>query len=216
MLDPLAVRQFYDRFGPRQDRQGFYEDAALESLTEHADFPAAHDVVEFGCGTGRFAERVLAGAAGPRYVGFDVSSTMTALAGRRLARFGDRARVELVEPDTVVLPLREGAADRVVSTYVLDLLAEDRIRGFFDEAARLLRPGGRLCLVSIAPGSGVWPRAVSGLWTAAFRWRPALVGGCRPIRLAAYCDPARWAVTSHERVVAWGVTSEVLVATRPG
>ena len=29
MLDPAAVQAYYDRFGKKQDSQGFYEDLAL-------------------------------------------------------------------------------------------------------------------------------------------------------------------------------------------
>jgi len=43
---------------------------------------------------------------------------------------------------------------------------------------------------------------------------PALVGGCRPIGLVDALDPAQWDVCHHTTVVAWGVTSEVLIAGR--
>ena len=49
-LDLEQARAFYDRFGARQDRQAFYEDA----------FERARGVPEFGCGTGRFAEVLVA------------------------------------------------------------------------------------------------------------------------------------------------------------
>jgi len=212
MLTPSAVKQFYDRFGARQDRQGFYEDAALDDLVAHADFPGAGAIVEFGCGTGRFAERVLAQASSARYVGFDVSTTMVELARGRMARFGDRAQVRQLDPGTVSLPLPDHSADRMVSTYVLDLLPEADIATFLREALRVLAPHGLLGLVSLTRGETPLPRLGAQLWMGAYRIRPQLVGGCRPVRLRPSCDPARWEVVHHRVLARWGIPSEILVA----
>ena len=43
---------------------------------------------------------------------------------------------------------------------------------------------------------------------------PALVGGCRPITLVDELDSRDWDVRRHGTVVAWGVASEVVIATR--
>jgi hypothetical protein len=53
-------------------------------------------------------------------------------------------------------------------------------------------------------------RAWTGVWA---RW-PALVGGCRPIRLVDVLDPSQWVVSYQRTVVAWGIASEVVIATR--
>jgi ubiquinone/menaquinone biosynthesis C-methylase UbiE len=215
MLDSLAAKEFYDRFGARQDRQAFYEDAALETLFSHADFGVASAIAEFGCGTGRFAQRILRAAPAATYVGFDISSTMLGLTRQRLGPFGARASAEQLAPGTVTLPLAAGSVDRLVSTYVLDLLPNEQIAAFLSEAERVLAPSGYLCLVSLTPGSRILPRVVSGLWMLAFRLHPATVGGCRPIRLAPFCADGAWQMRYHQTLVRWSITSEVLVATRP-
>lgn len=93
MLGPAAIKQFYDRFGGRQDGQAFYEDRALDDLRAHAAFAEARTIAELGCGTGRFAARILTACPEAAYVGFDVSTTMLRLARSSLARFGERASV---------------------------------------------------------------------------------------------------------------------------
>ena len=211
MLNPADVKDFYDRFGSRQDRQGFYEDAALEELSAHADFRAARAIVEFGCGTGRFAHQVLSLATDATYVGLDVSTTMVQLARARLAPFGPRARVDQLEAGSVHLPIGARAADRIISTYVLDLLPATDIATFCQEARRVLSPEGRLCLISLTPGVSPLPRLVSRLWDAVFRLRPSLVGGCRPISLSSYCDRQLWDVEYHRTVSQWALSSEVLI-----
>src|SRR5271157_5204312 len=68
---PDDARRFYDRFGSRQDTQGFYENPAFDDLVKHADFEHARSVLEFGCGTGSFARRLLETVvpADARYIG---------------------------------------------------------------------------------------------------------------------------------------------------
>jgi ubiquinone/menaquinone biosynthesis C-methylase UbiE len=80
-LTTAQAKAFYDRFGARQDAQSFYEDRAIDVLVVHGVFSTATSVFEFGCGTGRFAKRLLAQALPPeaRYMGVDVSSAMVCL-----------------------------------------------------------------------------------------------------------------------------------------
>lgn len=53
------AKAFYDRLGRRQDWQAFFEDRAVEDMIEHGCFGRARAVCEFGCGTGRLAQRLL-------------------------------------------------------------------------------------------------------------------------------------------------------------
>src|SRR5271167_2492597 len=96
---PDDARRFYDRFGSRQDTQGFYENRALDDLVKHADFEHSRSVLEFGCGTGSFARRLFEAVlpADARYVGLDISPTMIGLATRRLEPWQDRAEVGQVD-----------------------------------------------------------------------------------------------------------------------
>ncbi len=213
MLSHQEARRFYDRIGSLQDSQAFYEDRAVRVLLRHADFASAQAVFEFGCGTGRFARRLLDGRLPPtaRYLGVDVSPVMVELARERLAPFGSYAEVVLTDGGP---PADEPAdsCDRFVSCYVLDLLAEPEIRGVLQEARRMLRPGGLLCLVSLSTGVGPLSRAVSQTLSWLHSLRPALVGGCRPLDLLPFIDSADWKVRHHAKVVAFGITSEAVLA----
>lgn len=215
MLTRERIRAFYDWFGAKQDGQGFYEDRALDDLIEHSALAEAKSIAEFGCGTGRFAERLLAQHLPPdaHYLGTDVSTTMVKLARDRLARFGARAQVLLTagEPSLDVPPDR---FDRFFSTYVLDLLAEDEIRAVVTEAHRVLVPGGLLGLVSLTHGFTSLSRIVETMWVAVHRVRPILVGGCRPLSLEPFARDG-WDIRHVRQVAQWGVPSEVLVAEKP-
>ena len=209
------IRAFYDRFGTRQDRQGFYEDAATRDLVAHAGFEEARAVFEFGCGTGRFAEGLLAHRLpeGAVYTGCDLSSTMIDLARGRLKPFGDRVHIELTE-GAVRLDKPGAAFDRFVSNYVLDLLPGEDITLLLQEAHRMLTADGRLCLVSLTHGTTLLSRFVSRLWAHVHSWRPSLVGGCRPIELQDFVLQRAWKVEYRNVVVASGIPSEITVARK--
>lgn len=216
MLSHRGARRVYDRIGSWQDTQAFYEDRATGLLIEHGEFGSARAVFEFGCGTGRFAERLLAQHLPPdaTYRGVDVSPKMIALAERRLAAHAPRAVLVLTEGGP---PVDEatGSRDRFVSNYVFDLLSEDDIRSVLAQAHRILRPGGLLCLSGLSTGVGPVSRAVAGIWSRVHSLWPAVVGGCRPVDLLPFVPESDWKLRHHAKVVAFGITSEALVAERP-
>ena len=208
------ARRFYDRFGAKQDDQGWYEDVAIAALEKKARFDAAASVVELGCGTGRLAAELLDQRLGAhcRYLALDQSATMCSIAASRLEKFG--ARVEVRQSDGApVLPLSDSAADRVLTTYVLDLLSAADIATFLADAHRLLSREGLLCAVGLTPGERGVSRAVTALWSRIHRKNPEKVGGCRPLRLAEHLPAAHWKIEHREVVVAWGIASEIVIAT---
>lgn len=214
MLTRDEAREFYDRFGGRQDAQASYEDVALDALVAHARFDAARAVFELGCGTGRFARRLIESHLpdDATYAGVDLSATMIELARRRLTPFEERATVRLTD-GSPRQDLDDAGVDRFVSNYVLDLLPEADIRAVVDEAYRVLAPGGLLAVTGLTHGATPASRVVMAIWRVVHRLRPRLVGGCRPIVARDFLDD-QWEVVHHGSVVARGLTSEVLVAAK--
>ena len=212
VLNPLDLKAYYDRFGKKQDSQGFYENPALDALVAHADFENAQYVFEFGCGTGKFADSLLAKhlPASANYLGYDVSTVMIGLANNRLAKYGDRVKLMLTD-GSIQFDLPNRSIDRVVSTYVLDLLSEEDARDFLSESHRMLIPGGKVCLASLTKGVGMPSRLISSLWMKIFRMKPSIVGGCRPVLLENYVDQKEWKIRYQNVVTPFGVPSEVLI-----
>jgi ubiquinone/menaquinone biosynthesis C-methylase UbiE len=107
---------------------------------------------------------------------------MARLARERLARFGDRVRVQQTD-GTLRFDAPSRAFDRFVATYVVNLLSATDIAILLNEAHRLLAREGYLCLVNLTQGTTLPARLVTGLWSRSHTLRPALVGGCRPLQL---------------------------------
>jgi ubiquinone/menaquinone biosynthesis C-methylase UbiE len=211
-LSTEQARRVYDRLGSCVDWTAFYEGRAVRELIRLARFDEAHAVVEFGCGTGRVASELLAFHLLPdcRYTAVDISPRMVELARRRLAKWSDRT--EVVQSKGGPLPYGEGSFDRFISTFVFDLLEEEEIRRVVDDAHRVLKPGGLLCLTSLAHPTG--PSFPTWLWERLWSLDPRLVGGCRPIDLRASLTERNWRIDRVGEMTRFGLTSAVLVASR--
>ena len=215
VLAQSQIKAFYDRFGEKQDSQAFYEDVALNDLIAHGAFNQAEKIFEFGCGTGRFASRLLTNhlSSSASYFGIDISKTMIDIAEQRILPYSERARVAQSD-GSIRFPLPDRSVDHVISTYVFDLLSDTDIHKAISEAHRVLMPNGKLCLVSLTYGVTFASRIVSTLWSALFYLSALLVGGCRPIRLDSFPDKQSWLLEHHEVVTSFGVPSEVLIASK--
>jgi ArsR family transcriptional regulator len=99
---------------------------------------------DLGCGTGAAAEALAPFVR--RVVAVDHSQEMLALARRRL---DDRANVDLREGDLEALPIDDAELDAALLALVLHHLADPA--AVLAEAARVIRPGGRLLVVDMLP-----------------------------------------------------------------
>jgi ubiquinone/menaquinone biosynthesis C-methylase UbiE len=212
-LTPEEARRLYDRSGLWREAQAFYVRRALDELIARGGFEQAASVFEFGCGTGLFAERLLAQhlPERSRYLGIDVSPNRVRRARERLRRWEGRAEVR-VSDGSVLLPVGDCEFDRFVSNYVLDLLRPEDVRALLREAHRILVADGRLCVSGLSSGTGLLSRVVMLAWEGAWSMRPEIVGGCRPIELAKDLAAEKWRLEQRSVVRSFGVTSEIVIA----
>jgi ubiquinone/menaquinone biosynthesis C-methylase UbiE len=103
-------------------------------------------LVDLGTGTGRMLELFAPRAS--RALGFDLNHDMLTYARIKLKRAG-LAHAQARHGDLYNVPLADGSADAVILHQVLHFL--DDPAGAIAEAARLLKPGGKLLVVDFAP-----------------------------------------------------------------
>jgi len=209
------IRDYYVHYGSLQDTQGYYEDGPLSRLIEGGAFQRARSVAEFGCGTGRLANRILTLSPHSSYIGLDLSQTMLEVTADRLARFDARA-ILIRTSGAPSLPLGEASVDRVVAAYVLDILSAPEIELWLADAARVLCRGGLLCVANLTWGTTLRSRVVSlGWWLMALHF-PRRVGGCRPIDLISEIAGPTWNLLQSEKEVQGGIASQILIAEKIG
>lgn len=173
----MTVRNDLDLYERHADRLWAEDDRFFRSLRSVGDFHlglvarewgaelAGSDVVELGCGGGRMALALQ--GLGARVVGVDLSAGSLAAARAEGERRG--AEASFLRADLTATPLAGGAFDFALLCDVLEHL--EAPVAALREAARLLRPGGRLFLctfdrsalsglmvVTVAEGLGLVPR----------------------------------------------------------
>lgn len=137
----------------------------------HADLRPGDVVLDVGCGAGidtLLAARRVGGHG--RVVGLDLVGEMCERA-RAHAREAGIGNVAFVQGEMEAIPLPDGSVDAIVSNGVINL-SPRKMRALF-ECARVLRPGGRVCLtdmtiderelpVEVLTHPAAWSGCVSG------------------------------------------------------
>ena len=118
-------------------------EAALKELIGERPFQT---MLDLGTGTGRLLE--IFAPLYRRGIGIDMSREMLAVARSNLDRAGI-AHAQVRQGDIYAPPVERDAFDLVTIHHVLHYLADPALA--VREAARLLRPSGRLVIVDFAP-----------------------------------------------------------------
>lgn len=144
-----AAQHYFSRVAEQWDelRTMQYSETEIEAAIVEAAGPGPFDlVVDFGTGTGRML--ALFSPSATQVEGIDLSHQMLTVARSNL-RAADASNATLRHGDVAAAPYDTDSADLVIIHQVLHYL-DDPSRAIA-EAARILRPGGRLIVVEFAP-----------------------------------------------------------------
>ncbi len=152
----VSVEEGYERWARTYDETP-NPLLALEErhLTSILPDVAGSNVLDLGCGTGRWLARLLARGASS-VVGIDRSAAMLSIA-REKAGIGDR----LVLADGLHLPFRASAFDFILSSFALNHIKD--LQAIARELARAMKSEGQLLM------SEMHPEACAQGWRPGFR-----------------------------------------------
>lgn len=186
-LSAQKIRRLYDFLSYIYD---FVTRCEINPKREALKISNVHEgsrVLEVGFGTGRilleFAQKV--GNTGEAY-GLDLSRKMTYRARRLIERNDLSERTSFMIGNADNLPFLDSAFDIVFSSYMFDLIDTPAIPGILTELKRVLKPAGRLVLVSLSKGTRWYDNM--RLYEFLYKLSPSLLGGCRPVFLTPYLE----------------------------
>lgn len=142
----MAALTSWDRAARLYDLQLWLERAALRTALKIARVDPDERLLDLGCGTGALLRELAGSPVRPEEaIGVDGSAQMLA----RVPRLPPGWR--LVRADAAELPFPDRGFDVLTCAYLLHLLGPEQRADVLTEARRVLRPGGRLVAVTVAP-----------------------------------------------------------------
>jgi ubiquinone/menaquinone biosynthesis C-methylase UbiE len=170
----------YDKIARWYDLlEGTWERGARGAGLRKLDAKAGERVLEIGFGPGHDLITIArsVGETG-RVYGIDLSPRMIRIARARINDNGLGARVNLTRGDAVRLPFETGSFDALFMSFTLELFDTPEIPLVLAECRRVLRRGGRICVVSLSgAGRSSW---MKNLYEWGHEKFPKLLD-CRPI-----------------------------------
>jgi demethylmenaquinone methyltransferase/2-methoxy-6-polyprenyl-1,4-benzoquinol methylase len=170
-------------------------------------------LLEIGFGTGQclldFARQV-----GPDgfVCGIDLSDGMAAVAQGRISEVGLSHRAGIALADAVQAPFREGCFDAIFMSFTLELFDTPEIPQVLRLCRQVLRPGGRLVVVTLVKTEQ------PNFAERAYEWfhaRMPVAVDCRPIPAQAALREAGFEIAEVIAEKMWGLPVEILVAHNP-
>ena len=204
MTDLRSVHEIYTRWAFAYDAfTCLTETRSLEAALSGSAVRDGEAVLEVAVGTGAAFAELLARNPSGRNVGIDLTEAML----RRARQKAERTRVphELAIGDARALCFETGAFDVVINNNMFGLLPEAEFVPILTELARVLRPGGRLAIVTMGRPSR---RLAAWLYDLV----PVWFGGWREIELAPFVLTAGLELVDRRTVEQLGIPSEVLLA----
>ena len=194
--------------------EGRFEKKLRERGLELLDVQEGEAVLEIGFGTGyslvEIARRV--GATGKAY-GIDVTPEMVELAKKRLEKEGLAEGVELCDGDAREMRYENRQFDAVYMAAALELFDTPDIPRVLAEIKRVLRPTGRLGVISM-PKEGHEDSIILRFYEWIHRAFPRYAS-CRPIYVEDSVSGAGFEITKAEEMKILGLFPMKIVMAKP-
>lgn len=210
-------KAFYDRISKIYDwLADSNEGPARRSGVEALHPKLGEKILEIGFGTGNevleFAARV--GDNG-LVAGIDISAGMLEITKKKLSDAGTTTEIDLQLGDARELPFDDETFDSVYTSFTLELFPEEDIPKVLAEAHRVLKPGGRLGVVSMATvKEGDHPSLLEKGYIWMHRHFPHLVD-CRPIEVEKVVSDAGFEIAHVQDREIWTMPVQVVVGKKP-
>ncbi len=198
------LSRFYDSISAPGEKR--FTRAGLELLA-----PAHNEtVLEIGFGTGRsLVSMARAVGENGRVYGIDLSRGMLRVTQNRLNAAGLTEQVVLEQGNATRLPFEPSFFDAVFMSFTLELFPANSIPIVLSECRRVLKPEGRLGLVSLVETNPLTVSQRLYLW--AHHTFPRVVD-CRPIPAISLLEEAKFRIVRHEQDSLQGVPVSMIVA----
>ena len=201
------LSRWYDMIAGSTEKK--YRDWGLEKLAAQP----GETILEIGFGTGHCLV-ALAKAVGStgQVLGLDISDGMLAIARERLQAEGLGDRVDLHLGDAAKLDfIPASSLDGVFMSFTLELFDNPEIPAVLQECYRILKPGGRLAVVSMTKTD---PPGVAVRMYEWFHETMPNYADCRPIFARQAMEQTGFKIQDVSVSSMWGLPVEIVLGRK--
>jgi ubiquinone/menaquinone biosynthesis C-methylase UbiE len=190
----------YDTFTWLTERTSLDLALTLSALSD------GESLLEVAVGTGAAFHNALVRNPSGRNVGIDLTEAMLRHARAKAEK--TRLPFELLVGDARALQFESETFNVVMNNNMLGLVPESDFDRILSEMFRVLRPGGRLLIVTM-----MRPPRTLARWF--YEVVPIWFGGWRDIEIEPFVDAAGFEIVECRVVTQFGIPSQVLFARKP-
>ncbi len=198
------LSRWYDLIAGSTEKK--YRNIGLEMLDAHE----GEHILEIGYGTGHcmlsLAKAV--GATG-HVTGIDISEGMHTITTERLTKAGLIDRADVLVGDAAQLPFPPESFDAVFMSFTLELFDTPEIPLVLAQCYQVLRPNGRIAIVSLIKKPGLAVRIYE--W---FHKKMPSAVDCRPIYAQQALIAAGFNIEKVRAMSMWGLPVEIILARK--
>ncbi len=197
-----AAEDYYSRLSRFYDGLASSEKKFIRDGLELLDPQPGEQILEVGFGTGYAQQHIARAVQGGSSIGLDLSVGMGKVAQNRLSSVGLLHQVSLVRSDTLPIPFQSQVFDGVFTSFTLELFDTPLIPEVLAECRRVLKPGGRLVVVSLSKDR---PLGLIGRIYEGFHNRYPKLADCRPIPAKRLVEEAGFRIAESREKSMWGL-----------
>jgi demethylmenaquinone methyltransferase/2-methoxy-6-polyprenyl-1,4-benzoquinol methylase len=202
-----SAQRFYDRISGIYDWLTASEKKLIGNGISILSPSPGETILEIGSGTGTGMEYISEGLAGAgSLTGLDLSRRMLMTSQEKLKHIHPPSL--LIQGDGARLPLQAMTFNGVFCSFTLELFSSMEIRTVLQEIRRVLKPDGRMVIISLSQTPKTIPQR---FYKIAHRVFPTFFD-CRPIPLIDLVKEAGFQVQYQEKLMTWGLPIQIVMA----
>jgi len=213
LSDKTSTQAYYDRLSRVYDLlAGAAEKKCKRVGLELLNAQPGETVLEIGCGTGQCLPDLAQSVRGQGQVtGIDLSQGMLQVTQNRLRNASLPGRIDLCQGNALQLPFASSSVAAVYMSFTLELFPSPQIQVLLKECKRVLRPAGRIGIVSMAKKDRTGPIVRLYEW-AHHKW-PVYID-CRPIAVHGELDQAGIKIARCVEMSIFGLPVDIVLSIK--
>lgn len=196
--DFSKVAWFYDYWGKITETKAITQAISISGINDNIT------VLDVGVGTGQLFERIINKNKNGLNFGVDLSPDMISKARNKLKTAPEKFLLSL--GNAFNLPYKNESFDFLFSSYVLDLLPEDRYNILLTEFKRVLKTNCNGVVITMSMGSKWYNK----FWYLLSIYFPSLLTNCRPVSLKHYIESCGFKIIDSRTISQNTFPSEII------